>query len=469
VNGSDAAEPPAEATRALVSPTAEDRRRGESALLGFAAAYHFFLMAAYFILKPLREEMGVRSGRLELLWLGTLTTSLVLLPPYWKLVGALPRERFIPIVYRAIAASLVGFFALFRWLPPEGQLWVARAFYVWISVFNLLVLTVFWGFMADVFSPSQGRRLFGYLAAGGTVGALAGSQITLQLVRQVGTIGLLLVSTALLEGATQCALAFARRAPRPGATAQAAGPRRSPARDWIAGLRLFLRSPYLLGVAGYLFLSTFASSYAYALRTHLMRGQMSVSEERTAVFAWSEFVTQGLAFAGQVLLSGRLLRAIGTGATLAIQMGFAAAGFGLLAWSLGAAQAPGEGAAWWRWLGLDLEAPTAGLLAIVLFFALLKAIEFGLSKPARESLFTVATREEKYQSKSLIDTGLYRGFDQIHIVSFSRLHASEPLSLGLSSRACALVAAPILLAGLLLSRWLGRKQAELASRAPRES
>jgi AAA family ATP:ADP antiporter len=441
---------------------------GEGGLVALAAAYHFFLMAAYFIVKPLREEMGVRGGarNLEYLWLGTLVVSLAVLPPYWKLVARLPRRRFIPIVNRAILVTLVGFWALLRWLPADRQVWAARAFYVWVSVFNLFVLSVFWSFMADAFLLPQGRRLFGLVASGGTAGALVGAWFTMNHAAELKTTGLILVSAALLEVATQFAQALGRRI-----AASGAAPVESPARaptdastslrsQWAAGFRLLARSPYLLGAAGYLLLSTLASSYVYAQRTELMQEQVTSSATRTSVFAWSDFATQGLAFVFQTLLAARALRTIGTGLTLALQMIVAAAGFVVLAFSMGGASV---GAELPRALLLPLQSPSSGLFVVVLFFTLLKATEYGLSKPARESLFTVVSREEKYQCKSLIDTGLYRAFDQLHITTFSRLHLVAAFSLGLSLRAVSLVAAPLMLVGVGLSAWLGRKQAELSS------
>lgn len=444
-------------------------RAGEGSTVLLAAAYHFFLMAAYFILRPLRDEMGVVSGvrSLKYLWLGTLVTSLAVLPPYWRLVARLPRHHFIPIVYRAILLSLVGFFALFHALP-EQRVWVARAFYVWVSVFNLFVLSVFWSLMADAFQPADGRRLFGLVAAGGTAGALLGAALTASFARELRTTGLLLVSAALLEVATGCALRLARRSAGARAAPAAVEARPSLRQQWIAGFRLLGRSPYLLGAAGYLFLSTFAASFLYAQRTEIMGAQMRDSAARTAVFGWSDFATQTIAIVGQTLVSARMLRAAGTGITLSVQMVVACTGFLLLAHALGRGDGPaGEGTGGWELVGLPLSAPSAALLTVVLFQVALKGTEYALSKPAREALFTVVSRDEKYQCKSLIDTGLYRAFDQVQIWTYSWLHEGSGTllsGLGWSLRSCALAAAPVLLAGVVLARWLGRKQSELAER-----
>ncbi len=436
-------------------------------LVAIAAAYNFFLMAAYFVVKPLRDAMGAQIGASNLpwLWLGTLVSILLILPPYWRLVAAMPRRRFIPWINRTVMATLVGFYLWFKLAPGESttspSFWAPCALYVWISVFNLLLLSVFWSFMADGFSTAQSRRLFARIAVGGTIGAILGAWVTSQYAPYLKTTGLLLVSAALLEIATQAALLLARRFGTPAGGVGTGIAARPSLRDWIAGLAGLVRSRYLLAIAGYLFVSIVASTFAYYLRTELVGSRIANRDEQTAASGWIDMATQLIAFLLQALVAARFLKRFGTGRTLAMQMVGATVGFVLLGFALDLGGAPLGGTRWWEKVGLHLTHPTADLLAIVCFSVLLKSIEFGFSKPARETLFTVVTRAEKYQSKSLIDTGLYRFFDQVAIWSFAGLHGEK--ALGLSPKVCVWIAAPVMLLGLLLSVWLGRAQQQRAA------
>jgi len=445
--------------------------RAERRVVLLAALYAFFLMAAYAVLKPLRDEMGVQCGarNLKWLWLGTLVVTLLVLPPYWRLVGRWPRRRFIPWVYRGVAATLLGFYAWFEFGAPAvklgGVLLAQAALYVWISVFNLLVLSVFWSLMADGFSAAQGRRRFGQIATGVTLGALAGPWIALCFAEALDTFGLLLVSVALLEAATQCARVVVRRVPE-----TATGPVGTPAGDarpatrpvnWLTRAAGVARSPYLLAIALFLFCSIVASSFLYAQRTEIFRLAALDSATRTRLFGWSDVATQSLTLLLQGVVAGALLRRFGSGAALALQMAAGIAGFALLAATLGGADAFTAGeAAWHRWLGLPPVALSPALLGVILTGVALKGFEYGLAKPGREALFTVVSRDEKYQAKSLIDTGLYRAFDQLSIWGYDLLSAACSLA------ACAALALAPLCAGIGLAFWLGREQSRRAAPSP---
>src|SRR5437867_1762681 len=167
----------------------------------WSCGYFFCLLASYYILRPIRDSAGVAGGVKNLPWLftGTMLVMLLVNPPFAALVSNLPRRRFIPLTYRFFAVNLLIFFALYKLLPETQQVWVGRAFYIWTAVFNLFVVSIFWGFMADAFNSGQGKRLFGFIGVGGTVGGIVGSAITASLVKGVGPAGLLLVSAALLE------------------------------------------------------------------------------------------------------------------------------------------------------------------------------------------------------------------------------------------------------------------------------
>jgi AAA family ATP:ADP antiporter len=461
VSQTPTAAPPA-GPRPPAAPIAEER------LVALAALYAFFLMMAYAVLKPLRDEMGVQCGarNLKWLWLGTLVVTLLVLPPYWRLVAKFPRRRFIPWVYRGVAATLVAFYAWFDLGAPTvtlgGVLVAQAALYVWISVFNLLVLSVFWSLMADGFSEAQGRLRFGQIATGVTLGALAGPWIALEFAAALDTFGLLLVSVALLEAATQCARVVVRSVPETAANrggAPAADARPAAGRSsWLARAIAVARSPYLLAIALFLFCSIVASSFLYAQRTEIFKLAALDSATRTQLFGWSDVATQSLTLLLQGVLAGALLRRFGSGAALALQMAVGIAGFALLASTLGADGAFAAGSA--GWLGLPPVALSPALLGVILTGVALKGFEYGLAKPGREALFTVVSRDEKYQAKSLIDTGLYRAFDQVSIWTYDLLRATFSLA------ACAALALAPLLAGIAFAAWLGREQSRRAAPSP---
>ena len=188
-----------------------DLRKGEGPALAFSFAYYFLLLCAYYILRPIRDEMGVAGGVDNLAWLfmGTLLGMMLLHPVFTSLVKRLPRNRFVPLTYRFFILNLVIFFALLK-IIPEGSVWVGRIFFIWVSVFNLFVISVFWSFMTDIYQSSQSKRLFGMLAVGGTIGAITGSTITSALVSVLGPVNLLLISALLLEGAARVSNALER-------------------------------------------------------------------------------------------------------------------------------------------------------------------------------------------------------------------------------------------------------------------
>ena len=192
-------------------------RDDEIRLLLLSCAYFFFVLSAYYILRPLRDEMGVAGGVRNLQWLftGTLVVMLAAHPPFAALVAKLPRTRFVSLTYRFFMVNLLIFFALLQMASESYNIWIGRAFFIWVSVFNLFVISVFWSFMADRWSNPQGKRLFGFIALGGTFGAIVGAAITVFLVEIIGPVNLLLISIVLLEIGVQCVRRLAQADERP--------------------------------------------------------------------------------------------------------------------------------------------------------------------------------------------------------------------------------------------------------------
>jgi AAA family ATP:ADP antiporter len=407
-------------------------RAGELGAVLWAFAYFFSLLASFYVLRPVREEMGIRGGVDKLQWLFTATFLVMLaaVPLYGALVARVPRSRAIPAVYRFFLANVLAFWVLLRFgVAPVA---VARAFFVWLSVFNLFVVAVFWSFMADLFSSEQGKRLFGFVAAGGSAGALVGSAIAGTLVHVVGIANLFLVAAALLEASVVCARrlgawARARAAAAPAARADEAPVGGGP----FAGVSTVVRSRYLAGIAAQILLFGLASTFLYFQQARIVARAIPDSARRTAFFAAVDFAVNVGSLATQTLASGRLALAFGLGPALATVPALGVLGFGILA-----------------------AAPS--LWTIGLFQSIRRTAHYGLERPGRDVLYTVVSREEKYKSKGFIDTVVYRGGDALAGWAFAGL-----ASLGLASPALAAAGVPIAALSLVLAVWLARRHARL--------
>ena len=426
--------------------------------LGLAFVFNFVVLGSYYVVRPIRDDIAATGGIETLPWMytGTLVTMLVANALFSAIVARMSRRRFIPIAYRFFMANLVIFYVLMHTLTPAQNVWVGRAFYVWVSVFNLFVVTLFWAFMTDVFNSEQAKRLFAFISVGGSIGAIVGPIITVTLVHKLGAANLILVTAAMLEAAPWCVkffpTEFARdpeRQPRNPveATSKLAPPHPSTAlrsaRDdrtaeqpigggILAGITHVIRSPYLLGICGFVLLYTVTTTFSYFQQTEITGHQFQDRNARTAFFAQLDLVVNTLTLVLQLFITGHLMKRLGVGITLVTMpllsmVGFLALGF----------------------------APTLGLLAV--FQVARRATNFGFTRPAREVLFNVLRREDKYKAKSLIDTFVYRTGDQIGAWSYSGLRA-----LGLQLTGISFVAVPLTALWCGLCFWLGKKQSELA-------
>ena len=231
-------------------------------------AYFFALLAGYYVLRPLRDQMGIAGGVRNLPWLFSATFVVLLLaqPLYGALVARLPRARFIPLVYHFFVANLALFWLLLT--LHAGSAWVPRVFFVWVSVFNLFAVVVFWSFMADIFSSEQGKRLFGFIGAGGTAGALLGPVVTIGLSVPLGPVNLLLVAAAFLEFAVLCASRLEKATLAVTRAPAAVEPRIGGSA--LAGLAEVARSPYLLGIAAWVSLLSFGGTFLYFAQAHVV-------------------------------------------------------------------------------------------------------------------------------------------------------------------------------------------------------
>src|SRR5438874_5154402 len=400
--------------------------------LGFV--FHFLILTGYYIMRPIRDSIAA-SNRLETLpWMftATLVGMLIANAVFAAIVARMSRRKFIPIAYAFFIFNLALFYVLMRSCPPAQQVWIGRALYVWVSVFNLFNTAIFWAFMTDLFTVEQGKRLYGFIAVGGSLGAILGAYITKHYVRDIRPANLLVISAIMFAVAGFLIRFF------PGGFAEQN--KIVPAREepiggsiW-SGITHIAHSPYLMGLAASILLYTTTSTWAYFQQTDLAREALKSSDERTVFLANLEIWVNSITVIIQIFLTGRLLKWFGVGFTLVSlpflsMVGFAAMGV----------------------------VPSLGLLAV--FQVARRAAAYALMRPSREILFTVLRREDKYKVKSVTDTLGYRIGDQLGAWSYGGL---GPNGLHLSLNAISWLAVPVTAGWCALSLWLARKQRVMA-------
>jgi len=368
-----------------VLPSVTDAEPDEAVPVGWAFLYFFCLLCGYYILRPVRDEMAIQGGVQHLPWMMTATfMALLLVTPFFGWLSArVPRYRLLLTVYAFFGLNLVLFFvAMMSHLTP---LWAARTFFVWLSVFNLFVVSVFWSFMADLFSPPQGARLFGVIAAGGSIGAMVGPLLTTGLTYFIPIPALLLISAGFLVACGFCIHQLDRWAvARPSRQITDQGEPIG-GNSW-AGVRLALSSPYLLGICLYLFFLTTTATFLYLEQMRLVSEQIPSPQGRTRLFALIDLLVNVFTFLMQMTMTSRVISRFGLSSALVALPVASAIGFGVVA-----------------------VIPV--LVVFVLFTVVRRVGEYAIAKPAREVLFTVVSREEKYKAKNFIDTAVSRGGD----------------------------------------------------------
>lgn len=392
----------------------------------------FCVLSSFYILRPIREEMGIFGGRENLPWLFTATFFVMVLAAagYGWLAARVPRGRILPWAYRFFSLNLILFFAIWEW--GEGRVVLARIYFVWVSVFNLLVVSAFWSVMADAFRSSQGKRLFGIVSAGGSAGAVTGPLITALLVERVGIAPLFLVSVVLLEAAVWFAARIVRWSEHAGR-----GMLRAHSADRIgggpfAGFRTAVSSPYYLGIAGLMALYSITSTVVYFEQARIVEGALDDPAARTALFAKIDLAVNVLAAGTQAFGTGRLLMWAGVGTGLALLPTLTSVGL----------------------VGLALYPGVAMIAAVQI---VRRSVHYAVERPAREVLYTVVPAEDKYKTKGFLDTVVYRGADAVGGWISTGLAA-----IGLGAAAVSIGAVPLATIGIPLAFWLGRRQAERA-------
>jgi AAA family ATP:ADP antiporter len=374
----------------------------------------------------------------------------------------MPRRQFIAVVYRFFMVQLLVFYALFQVLEGVSEVWTGRVFFIWSSVFNLFVISVFWSLVNDVFRPSQSKRLFGVIAVGGTAGALTGSAITSFLAAGLGAITLLLLSAVLLEVAARVSryLSDVEQTLAMAAIADEALKKDADIRDLevpeasivtdqvnakqtevigggiFDGVRHVMRSPYLLGIAALMLFFTVVSTYLYFMQIAIVTEAIGDDRDaRTQLFANRDLIVNAITLIVQMFLTGRILRWLGIGISLALLPVISFVGFGLLA-----------------------VAPV--LMVVIGFDVLRRAGNFAIQRPARESLYTVVSRTDKYKAKNFNDTFVYRVGDQLGAWSYTAM-----MYFGLGLTGLALTMLPVSLIWVFLALWLGKQYKQINNSA----
>jgi len=404
----------------------------------WSLSYFFALLCSYYIVRPMRDEMGIAGGVENLQWLfsGTFLAMLAAVPLFGWVSSRFPRRRFLPYLYTFFIVKLLVFFVLFQ--SDITHAWVARAFFIWVSIFNLFVVSVFWSFMADLFNNEQAKRLFGFIAAGGTVGALVGPVLTTALAIPLGPTNLLLLSACFLLWAVVCVnrLVGCRTMRADPGAVDAAAPadvEQPMGGSVFAGIQLVARSPYLLGICALMLLFTTLATFLYFQQAQIIRDHFADPAARTAVFAAMDLAVNTLTIVIQVFVTGRLVKRLGLAATLCLIPLLLAAGFALLGF-----------------------APVLAVLVVVQVVR--RAGNYAIMRPAREMLYVVLGREEKYKAKNFIDTVVYRGGDAVSAWVYAGLRA-----LGFSLAGIAWLAVPLAALWAWLAYTLGKRQTLIAA------
>jgi AAA family ATP:ADP antiporter len=406
--------------------------RDELLAVAWSFIYFFCIMSAYFMLRSVRETMAIISGVQNIPWLFTGTFVLMMLatPVFGWITSRYSRRSFLPWVYYFFIANILIFFAVFTYAQENNLslLWISRAFFVWLSVFNLFVVSVFWSFMADIYTKQQSRRLFGVISAGGSAGALVGPLVTSALVIPIGFKNLFPISALLLLFGVYCVYRLRRwvrqRDLEDTSIDSIESEQPLGGAAW-AGLRFVLSKRYFSAIAAALLCANFLGGAMYIYLAQMVSITFEGADRQTQVFAYMDAAINALSFIGQLLIVKHSVQKLGIGWTLSLLPLLSIVGFALLAIN-----------------------PTFAVIAG--FQVLRRSLGFGLSKPTSDMLYSVVSPEAKYKAKNFIDTTVYRGWDVVSSWTVRSIGA-----LGMSG--VAMVCVPAAAIWVLIVRWIGRE------------
>lgn len=409
-----------------------DVRAPEVPVLAWSWLYIFAVLSSYYIMRPIRDQMGVAGGVNNLQWLftGVLVGMILLNVPFAYLVKKLPRSRFIPIAYRFFALNILLFAIVLHFADAAQTIWVGRVFFIWISIYNLFVVSIFWALIVDIFNSEQGKRLFGFIAAGATIGAITGSGLTASLARHVPIPLLLIGSVILLEVAVFAVRRLSKLSASLGKQPQ---DERVVGGSIWAGITHPFKSLYLGGVSLFILLFAITATFLYFEQANIVKANFADRGAQTAFFASVDLAVNVLTLIVQLFFTGRIVRWLGIGITLALLPALTLFGFAALAF-------------------------IPALSSLVIFQILRRSSDYAIARPTREVLYTVVPREDRYKAKSFIDTVVYRGGDQVGAWTYAGFAA-----IGLGTSAIAIVAVVLAAIWFLTGLWLGKSQEKLAA------
>ena len=412
-------------------------RREEVGPALVAGLFFFCVLTALMVIRPAREALGMQRGIEALRWLfmGTVLVTLLVNPVFGWLVSRFRRVVFVNATYLFFAFGMVAFYLLLVLTPESVGQTTGQVFYVWFSVFNLFTTMLFWALMADRFTLEQSKRLFGAIAVGGTLGAIFGPWLAGQLAEPLGTPALLLVAAGFLVLALGAAWWVTRLRPDVSQSGLAREEHALIGGSAWEGLVSVARSPYLLAICGYVLILAVMATFLYFTRLQMVAALGTDVDMRTTMFARIDLITQVTTLVLQAIVTGHLMKRLGVSVTLALLPITAALGF----------------------LGLAIVGSLAALIA---FEAAFRAVQRGIMRPSRETLFTVVPRADRYKAKAFIDTFVYRTGDAVGAQTEGLLGR-----LGMGLTALATVALPLAAAWMALGIWLGYAQRARANGA----
>ena len=420
----------------------------ERSVLGHGAAWFFFILFSYYVLRPIREQISSTYGTENLSWLfwATFAVMLVAIPAYSYLVGKFHRRKLVPSIYLLFISNLLMFWAAMKFGSDAAQIWVARTFFVWISVYGLFIVSFFWSVIGDMLTTGQGRKYFGYMAGGGTIGGLAGSQTASLLVKQIGVANLLLIPAGLLTAGLIIYLMMERSTSRLGALEMVAESGKATGGNPFAGFTAVFKSRYMMSICGYGVFLAVCGTTVYFQQSEIVKEaydslpEQAAKESRTQYFANINFYVSLLTLLLQFVVVGYLMKYVGLGKTLAALPIAYIIGISALAFS-----------------------PTIGVLAIVSVLG--RSAEYGIANPAREVLFTSVNREERYKAKSFIDTIVRRGGD----TTVGSLYQGLRESAGMAMSTLSLIVIPVAVVWAGLALYIGIENKRVVAKNEDES
>jgi AAA family ATP:ADP antiporter len=391
----------------------------------------FCLMLAYNIMKPVRDAMAPDWSDAEtaLLWTYNFFFSIAAVSMYGFAVSRVRLKLLIPGVYAFFAVSFVLFYVGAS--SVEDTRFIDKSFFLWISVFSLFHVSVFWSLMSDLFTKQQAPRLFGFIAGGASVGTIAGSSENLVLAKLAGTLNLMLIAAVILVAIVPIVgILYRLKSTRLQTGNALTGSDAIVSGNPFAGFRDFVSNPYLLGIALFIFLYTSIGSFAWFEIKNLM--EPFERDERTQMWAAINLTINLLAISTAMFATGRIATRLGLAKTLALIPAVVAVGFMIVA-------------------------VNPVLAVIMVTWVVLKGGNYSITRPGREMLYTLVTREQRFKAKPVIDIVVYRGGDTLAGWSFTGLTMGLGLGMGGVAMIGALIAVAWAAVGIYLGRWYERE------------